>query len=47
MLPDLSNTQIAPIIPLAIAPVVLLAGVGAFLDVCASRRARIGSEQRF
>ena len=47
MLRDPSNTQITPIIQVAIAPVVLLAGVGAFLDVCASRRARIGSEQRF
>ncbi|GAA4010704.1 DUF2721 domain-containing protein [Sphingomonas swuensis] len=36
-----SATQIAQIIQLAVAPVFLLAGVGAFLNVCASRLARI------
>ena len=36
-----SATAIARIIQLAVAPVFLLAGVGAFLNVCASRLARI------
>lgn len=34
-------TQLAQIIQLAVAPVFLLAGLGAFLNVCASRLARI------
>jgi uncharacterized membrane protein YciS (DUF1049 family) len=34
-------TQLAQTIQLAIAPVFLLAGIGAFLNVCASRLARI------
>ncbi|MEO7365939.1 MAG: DUF2721 domain-containing protein [Sphingomicrobium sp.] len=46
MFPTLSATetgvfQIAQIIQLAVAPVFLLAGVGAFLNVCAGRLARI------
>lgn len=36
-----SVTTVAQIIQLAVAPVFLLAGVGAFLNVCASRLARI------
>ena len=36
-----SATAIARIIQLAVAPVFLLAGVGAFLNVCAARLARI------
>ena len=43
MLPDspTSVTTVAQIIQLAVAPVFLLAGIGAFLNVCASRLARI------
>ncbi|MEO6360871.1 MAG: DUF2721 domain-containing protein, partial [Sphingomicrobium sp.] len=40
MLPEItasSATQIAHIIQLAVAPIFLLAGVGAFLNVCAGR----------
>lgn len=36
-----SATEIGQIIQLAVAPVFLLAGVGAFLNVCAARLARI------
>lgn len=36
-----SVTTVAQIIQLAVAPVFLLAGIGAFLNVCASRLARI------
>lgn len=36
-----SATAVAQIIQLAVAPVFLLAGIGAFLNVCASRLARI------
>ncbi len=38
--------QVAQIIQLAVAPVFLLAGVGAFLNVCASRLARIVDRAR-
>jgi hypothetical protein len=44
MIPDItasSATQVAHIIQLAVAPIFLLAGVGAFLNVCAGRLARI------
>lgn len=44
MIPDLqasSTTQVAHIIQLAVAPIFLLAGIGAFLNVCAGRLARI------
>ena len=46
MFPNLSPSesgvlQVAQIIQLAVAPVFLLAGVGAFLNVCAGRLARI------
>jgi MFS family permease len=44
MIPDLapsSATQVAHIIQLAVAPIFLLAGIGAFLNVCAGRLARI------
>ena len=34
-------TQLAQIIQLAVAPVFLLAGLGAFLNVCAGRLARM------
>lgn len=43
----LSNlTHLAQIIQLAVAPVFLLAGLGAFLNVCASRLARIVDRTR-
>ena len=41
-----SVTTVAQIIQLAVAPVFLLAGVGAFLNVCAGRLARIVDRAR-
>jgi hypothetical protein len=41
-----SPTLVAQIIQLAVAPVFLLAGVGAFLNVCAARLARIVDRAR-
>src|SRR5215207_1726707 len=38
--------QVAQIIQLAVAPVFLLAGVGAFLNVCAGRLSRIVDRSR-
>jgi hypothetical protein len=38
--------QLAQIIQLAVAPVFLLAGLGAFLNVCAGRLARIVDRMR-
>ena len=51
MLPELPTTEtavseIAQIIQLALAPVFLLAGIGAFLNVCAGRLARIVERAR-
>ena len=51
MFPTLSATEtgvfeVAQIIQLAVAPVFLLAGVGAFLNVCAGRLARIVDRAR-
>lgn len=51
MLPQLPTTEtavteIALIIQLAVAPVFLLAGIGAFLNVCAGRLARIVERAR-
>lgn len=47
MLPATDSPQeIAEIIQLAVAPVFLLAGVGAFLNVCASRLSRIVDRAR-
>ena len=43
--PD-STFQVAQIIQLAVAPVFLLAGIGAFLNVCALRLARIVDRAR-
>lgn len=43
--PD-STLQVAQIIQLAVAPVFLLAGIGAFLNVCALRLARIVDRAR-
>lgn len=39
-------TEIAAIVQLAVAPVFLLAGIGAFLNVCAGRLARIVERAR-
>lgn len=44
--PSPGLTQLAQIIQLAVAPVFLLAGLGAFLNVCASRLARIVDRTR-
>ncbi len=47
MLPHAPNlTRLAEIIQLAVAPVFLLAGLGAFLNVCVSRLARIVDRMR-
>jgi MFS family permease len=51
MFPDLpasetAVTEVAQIIQLAVAPVFLLAGVGAFLNVCAGRLSRIVDRAR-
>lgn len=44
--PETNVTTVAQVIQLAVAPVFLLAGVGAFLNVCASRLARIVDRAR-
>jgi len=44
--PSRELTQLAQIIQLAVAPVFLLAGLGAFLNVCAGRLARIVDRAR-
>ena len=44
--PDVSVATVAEIIRLAVAPVFLLAGIGAFLNVCASRLSRIVDRSR-
>lgn len=49
MLPQItasSATQVAHIIQISVAPIFLLAGVGAFLNVCAGRLARIIDRSR-
>jgi Protein of unknown function (DUF2721) len=48
MFPDLatSPTEVAHTIQLAVAPIFLLAGVGAFLNVCAGRLSRIVDRAR-
>ena len=48
MLPDFatSPTQVAHTIQLAVAPIFLLAGIGAFLNVCAGRLSRIVDRAR-
>lgn len=43
---DTGVVHVAQIIQLAVAPVFLLAGIGAFLNVCASRLARIVDRAR-
>ena len=44
--PETPVSEVAEIIQLAVAPVFLLAGIGAFLNVCASRLARIVDRAR-
>jgi len=44
--PDLSVNIVAEIVRLAVAPVFLLSGIGAFLNVCASRLSRIVDRSR-
>ena len=44
--PETAVSEVAEIIQLAVAPVFLLAGIGAFLNVCASRLARIVDRAR-
>ena len=44
--PDLSVSTVAEIVRLALAPVFLLSGVGAFLNVLASRLSRIVDRSR-
>ncbi len=44
--PSLSVTTVAEIVRLAVAPVFLLSGIGAFLNVCASRLSRIVDRSR-
>ena len=44
--PDLSVTTVAEIVRLALAPVFLLSGIGAFLNVLASRLSRIIDRSR-
>ena len=44
--PDLSVTTVAEIVRLAVAPVFLLSGIGAFLNVCANRLSRIVDRSR-
>ena len=44
--PDLSVNTVAEIVRLALAPVFLLSGIGAFLNVLASRLSRIVDRSR-
>ena len=44
--PETTVTTVAQVIQLAVAPVFLLAGIGAFLNVCAMRLARIVDRAR-
>src|SRR3954468_15798706 len=44
--PDLSVSAVGDIVRLALAPVFLLSGIGAFLNVCASRLSRIVDRSR-
>src|SRR5919206_2530278 len=43
---SLSVTTVAEIVRLAVAPVFLLSGIGAFLNVCASRLSRVVDRSR-
>lgn len=44
--PNLSVTTVAEIVRLAVAPVFLLSGIGAFLNVCVTRLSRIVDRSR-
>ena len=44
--PDFSVTTVAEIVRLALAPVFLLSGIGAFLNVCVTRLSRIVDRSR-
>jgi len=44
--PDLSVTTVAEVVRIAVAPVFLLSGIGAFLNVCANRLSRIVDRSR-
>lgn len=44
--PQLSVTEVADTVRVALAPVFLLSGIGAFLNVCASRLSRIVDRSR-
>ena len=44
--PNISVTTVAEIVRLAVAPVFLLSGIGAFLNVCANRLSRIVDRSR-
>jgi hypothetical protein len=44
--PDLSVNTVAETVRLAVAPIFLLSGIGAFLNVCASRLSRIVDRSR-
>src|SRR3954451_24059865 len=44
--PNLSVTTVAEIVRLAVAPVFLLSGIGAFVNVCANRLSRIVDRSR-
>ena len=48
LIPDFTttNTEVATVIQSAVAPVFLLAGIGAFLNVCVGRLARIVDRSR-
>jgi hypothetical protein len=43
---DISVTTVAEVVRLAVAPVFLLSGIGAFLNVCANRLSRIVDRSR-
>jgi len=44
--PDVSVSEVADVVRVAVAPVFLLSGIGAFLNVCASRLSRIVDRSR-
>jgi hypothetical protein len=46
-LPLLNVNEVAEVVRVAVAPVFLLSGIGAFLNVCASRLSRIVDRSRF
>jgi hypothetical protein len=46
LLPQLDVNEVAEVVRVAVAPVFLLSGIGAFLNVCASRLSRIVDRSR-